>query len=332
MNKNYLNRISALLLSSAVAAASSANMASVVSAADFNEVGPAGEYVYYVYNWNDMGKVEFDPDTDAYSCRFTGFGYAWYSLMRRFDESCNEDSGKITVMYDADISAADNTSVSEDSYYIGVDGYTSSLDTRFYVADGWWGPWNGPESDPVDTVEIDGELYDIYKEPDYGTGIRPVYDKYNFWSVRRNNIAEDNLSVNVKNTVSLSEHMKIWEKYGFEKNALYGAEFFVDGYNCDMLGVKMNSFEVTTESDLLTDEDKTEAAEPPADSSEVPGDVNSDGKTDITDLTELSLILVDNMMMTEAQKTAADVDHDGAVKLNDLAKIRQYLSHIIENF
>lgn len=56
------------------------------------------------------------------------------------------------------------------------------------------------------------------------------------------------------------------------------------------------------------------------------GDINCDGKTDITDLTELSLALVGDTALTEQQKKAADVDGDGDVKLADLAKYKQYLS------
>ncbi len=61
------------------------------------------------------------------------------------------------------------------------------------------------------------------------------------------------------------------------------------------------------------------------------GDLNFDGKTDLTDLSELSLALVGDKELTEAQQKAADVDGDGAVKLADLAKYRQFLSKIISS-
>lgn len=61
------------------------------------------------------------------------------------------------------------------------------------------------------------------------------------------------------------------------------------------------------------------------------GDLNSDGKADLTDLSELSLALVGDKELTEAQQKAADVDGDGAVKLADLAKFRQYLSKRISS-
>lgn len=62
------------------------------------------------------------------------------------------------------------------------------------------------------------------------------------------------------------------------------------------------------------------------------GDINSDGKIDVTDLSELSLALADGKEFTEEQQNAADVDGDGRVTLSDLARMRQYLSKIIEAF
>ncbi len=61
------------------------------------------------------------------------------------------------------------------------------------------------------------------------------------------------------------------------------------------------------------------------------GDINADGRTDVTDLSNLSLYLIGDTKFTEVQKKAADVDDDGEVKLTDLAKYRQYLSKIIDS-
>ena len=61
------------------------------------------------------------------------------------------------------------------------------------------------------------------------------------------------------------------------------------------------------------------------------GDINYDGKVDITGLSELALALVGDKELTESQQKAADVDSDGAVKLADLAKFRQYLSKVISS-
>ena len=59
------------------------------------------------------------------------------------------------------------------------------------------------------------------------------------------------------------------------------------------------------------------------------GDINSDLKIDVTDLSELSLALIGDRKLSEIQQKLADVDKDGKVTLSDLARMRQYLSKVI---
>ena len=61
------------------------------------------------------------------------------------------------------------------------------------------------------------------------------------------------------------------------------------------------------------------------------GDIFLDEKIDVTDLTELSLALLGDKVLTENQQRAADVDGDGAVTLADLARLQQYLSKKIDS-
>lgn len=63
----------------------------------------------------------------------------------------------------------------------------------------------------------------------------------------------------------------------------------------------------------------------------ITGDVNCDGKIDLTDLSELSLALIGDKELTEAQQKAADVDCDGDVRLADLAKFQQFISKQIDS-
>lgn len=61
------------------------------------------------------------------------------------------------------------------------------------------------------------------------------------------------------------------------------------------------------------------------------GDINSDGSVDLTDLTELSLALVDNQELTENQVKAADINNNGNADLTDLATLKQYISRQIDS-
>ena len=63
-----------------------------------------------------------------------------------------------------------------------------------------------------------------------------------------------------------------------------------------------------------------------------PGDVDVNGKIDVTDITVLSLALVDKQELSVSSFGNADVNGDGKVELDDLAYIRQFLSKKISSF
>ena len=62
------------------------------------------------------------------------------------------------------------------------------------------------------------------------------------------------------------------------------------------------------------------------------GDYDNNGLVDITDLTELSLSLVDRKTLSADVKTRMDVDGNGTVDLADLAALRQFISKKITTF
>ncbi len=63
------------------------------------------------------------------------------------------------------------------------------------------------------------------------------------------------------------------------------------------------------------------------------GDVNEDGKIDVTDLSVMAIHLADNIPLdSETAEEAADVDKNGKFNLADLARLRQFISKVIEKF
>ncbi|MBR3534805.1 MAG: dockerin type I repeat-containing protein, partial [Oscillospiraceae bacterium] len=62
------------------------------------------------------------------------------------------------------------------------------------------------------------------------------------------------------------------------------------------------------------------------------GDVDLSGTIDVTDLSTLSLSLVDKKELKGDSAKNADVTKDGKVDLTDLATLRQYLSKKITKF
>ncbi len=81
--------------------------------------------------------------------------------------------------------------------------------------------------------------------------------------------------------------------------------------------VKQNTITVTVSDN--TSEEK----------SFISGDINNDGCIDISDLSVMSLFIVDKHEFTSEEIVLGDLDHDSAVGLTDLAILRQYLSKII---
>ncbi len=61
------------------------------------------------------------------------------------------------------------------------------------------------------------------------------------------------------------------------------------------------------------------------------GDINADGKVDITDLSVLSLYLIGDRDLSADELKVADTNHDGDVQLSDLATLRQFLSKVISS-
>lgn len=189
------------------------------------------------------------------------------------------------------------------------------------------------------------ELYDILKKYDDVISIDETYKKYknNLWTIK---YIAFNDSYNTDFSLRYPElnlripsddsYVKSWGLEGFNvyefsapispKTTDAGIcsalkELYSSGsdyqlfYECAVNGKgEPFDFNIYTRTDYLS------------------GDVNSDGIIDMTDLSELSIALVEKNKFTETQHKAADVDSDGAVTLSDLARLCQYVSKKIEAF
>lgn len=97
------------------------------------------------------------------------------------------------------------------------------------------------------------------------------------------------------------------------------------GYNCDP-EIPEPVPTAVPDTNAKSDQENVPKASPVTESKYIHGDVNLDGVIDVSDLTDLALILVDKKIPDDDHFMYGDVDYDGESTLTDLAIIRQFLS------
>lgn len=104
-------------------------------------------------------------------------------------------------------------------------------------------------------------------------------------------------------------------------------DFYVDEIKA---GVTFEASQETTVTTEVTEPAKTDQTEPKQTENDgtdtvVYGDLNRDGTVDLTDLTLLSIYLM-NTAKSNIDPEAADVQYDGTVDIADLARMKQFVS------
>ena len=61
------------------------------------------------------------------------------------------------------------------------------------------------------------------------------------------------------------------------------------------------------------------------------GDVNLDGRVDITDAVLLSKAVSGSVEVNDVQKSAMDCDGDGEISSNDVTTLMQFLVHAVDS-
>lgn len=97
--------------------------------------------------------------------------------------------------------------------------------------------------------------------------------------------------------------------------------------NGNVTGVKAGIAEITIKANTKTTTVKVTVIDPPK-----YGDVNLDGKVDVTDATLLQKYITHKVTLTTTQLYASDVLGDGTVNVKDVTLIQKYLNHMIDTF
>lgn len=198
---------------------------------------PEGDYLFqekhedstYLDGWNQS-------NIGSYSCEKQSDGSlkAEWSGVR----NCEAASG---WYYEEPIPMPEHYDVSyeieaeaEGYYYFGLDGWLENPKRRFCIIDGWSGWVPSSEQEPVATLESNGVKYDLYVVYKQLPGdLVPREINPELWSIRQENLFREGEKSTIKATVSLEDHLKVWEDLGYLTAGEYqltGAVVWAEGY------------------------------------------------------------------------------------------------------
>lgn len=208
-------------------------------AADQQELGMSGEYVYETWNQNSVGEYSYENTEN------NGFVTEWKDISnylayksKRFEKDSVDAYRleKLTIDYDIDV----NTN---GSIIIGAEGYFTHPTVLFRIVEAWcsWRP-PGDSVQKIADFSLDGTKYDIYKSFfnqsfDGGSPI-PIY-----WSVTQRDPLEPETDTNLKGTINAAAHFRAFASAGLELGNLYDVKFSLEAYQCSG-SAKLNSLNI----------------------------------------------------------------------------------------
>ena len=196
-------------------------------AADQQQIGNKDGYDYELWNQWGQGSAEMQVGSDgAFSCSWSGIENCLFRTGKKLEKTkkYGEYNG-IYIDYDVEYEPKGNS-------YMCVYGWTENPTVEYYIVEAW-GSWRPPGStNSLGTVEANGNKYDIYKtvrenQPSiHGT---ETFEQY--WSVRQDNPAQNNVKKEITGRISVSKHFEAWEKAGLDMSGtMYEVALNIEGY------------------------------------------------------------------------------------------------------
>lgn len=197
------------------------------AAADQQQIGNKDGYDYELWNQWGQGSAEMQVGSDgAFSCSWSGIENCLFRTGKKLEKTkkYGEYNG-IYIDYDVEYEPKGNS-------YMCVYGWTENPTVEYYIVEAW-GSWRPPGStNSLGTVEANGNKYDIYKtvrenQPSiHGT---ETFEQY--WSVRQDNPAQNNVKKEITGRISVSKHFEAWEKAGLDMSGtMYEVALNIEGY------------------------------------------------------------------------------------------------------
>ena len=176
-----------------------------------NEIGEIGNYTYELWKDSDGGETKMIlGENGKFACSWGNIGNVLFRIGKRWNRTQTYiEIGKIKVKYEFDF-------ISNSTSRYAIYGWTKQPLIEYYILENWEGSL--PNTKKFTSSFVDGSNYDMYK-------VELIFGNeklIQLWSIRtkkRN-----------KGIVSVNEHFKIWEKFGYKLGKIYEVTFCVEGY------------------------------------------------------------------------------------------------------
>lgn len=196
-------------------------------AADQQDIGTKDGYDYELWNQWGQGSANMTVGNDgAFSCSWDGIENCLFRTGKKLERTKKySDYNGIYIDYDVEYEPKGNS-------YMCVYGWTEDPTVEYYIVEAW-GSWRPPgATNSLGTVSANGNKYDIYKTVrENQPSIHGTETFYQYWSVRQDNPAQNNVKKEITGRISVSKHFEEWEKAGLDMNGrMYEVALNIEGY------------------------------------------------------------------------------------------------------
>lgn len=225
MKKGFFSRLVSGFVSSMLCFASIPTF--TTNAADQQQMGNKDGYDYELWNQWGQGTATMDVgDNGSFACSWSGIENCLFRTGKKLGSTkFYEDYNGMYIDYDVDYEPKGNS-------YMCVYGWTEDPTVEYYIVEAW-GSWRPPGSnDSLGTVEANGNTYDIYRTVrENQPSIHGTETFYQYWSVRQDNPAQNNVKKHIEGRISVSKHFEGWEKAGLDMSGkMYEVALNIEGY------------------------------------------------------------------------------------------------------
>ena len=171
------------------------------------------EFLVVPVGWKWQGDAPFSRSVCLDLVQDKAVGNVLFRIGKRWNSiQTYQEIGNITVNFEYEFT-------SNGTNYYSIYGWSKDPLIEFYIMENWDMP-------PIDeekfgTISVDDSIYDMYKKNLIFSDISGK-TLLRLKSIRRKK--------RNKGSVSVNEHFKAWEKYGFKLGKIYEVTFCVEGY------------------------------------------------------------------------------------------------------